>query len=375
MSNRDQELKSFLSDSGWGDADRAALAEDASSRRYERLTSSRGSMVLMDAPPDAEAPRCPDGASPEQRVALGYNAIACLAGPDSAPFVAVSDWLFNLGLSAPRIEACDLSKGFLLLEDLGDGLYTQMIDDGADEQLLYQTALDGLIHLHNHDAPKTLPVRGRPDLTMRAYDGLALRAEADLLIEWYWPLVFGQEASASIRQAYGDIWKSLADDMAQDKSVLVLRDYHAQNLLWLPDRENIKRVGLIDFQDAVLGSPAYDLVSLLEDARRDVSESFASSMLEYYIKQRTSADSAFDEQAFRMAYALFGAQRNSKIVGIFARLCERDGKPHYLGYLPRVWRYLESDLAHPALSELKSWFDEYIPPDRRHSVPKHKAQT
>ena len=373
MNDREREIKAFLSEAGWGHAERRALAGDASTRRYERLVADRGSMVLMDAPPDAEAPTCPDGASPQDRMALGYNAIACLAGPDSGPFVAVSDWLHESGLSAPQIVSADLAKGLLLLEDLGDGLYTQMIDGGADEALLYRAALDVLVHLHTQTAPSLLPVRGRADFAIRAYDSLALQAEADLLIDWYWPQVFGQDPDDSARQAYGEIWRGLAEAMARDTTVVVLRDYHAQNLLWLPDRKGVARVGLIDFQDAVLGSPAYDLVSLLEDARRDVSPELADQMLNYYVAQRRAAQSSFDEDAFRSAYALFGAQRNAKIVGIFARLCRRDGKPQYLDYLPRVWRYLESDLAHPSLAELKSWFDQHIPTEVRHSVPKNRT--
>jgi len=374
VNDRQQDIKAFLSRAGWSGADRSPLAGDASTRRYERLIGDQGSIVLMDAPPDAEAPTCPDGATDDDRIALGYNAIARLAGPDSGPFVAVSDWLYQLGLSAPQIVSSDLSKGLLLLEDLGDGLYTQMIDGGADEQLLYRTALDALVHLHSQSVPAALPVRDRADLIMKAYDALALQAEADLLIDWYWPLVFGQDADESVRQDYRQIWRGLAEEMAQDQSVLVLRDYHAQNLLWLPDREGLKRVGLIDFQDAVLGSPAYDLVSLLEDARRDVSPALADQMLDYYIKQRHAADPTFDESIFRAAYALFGAQRNAKIVGIFARLCVRDGKPNYLEYLPRVWRYLESDLNHTVLGTLKTWFDSHISPEVRHSIPKHEVK-
>jgi len=373
VNDREKDIRAFLSDTEWRSAVRSPLAGDASTRRYERLVGDHGSIVLMDAPPDAEAPTCPDGATAKERLALGYNAIACLAGPDSGPFVAVSDWLYALGLSAPQIVAADLSKGLLLLEDLGDGLYTEMINNGADEELLYRAALDALVHLHSQSVPRHLQVRGRAEMALKAYDALALQAEADLLIDWYWPLVFGQDPDETVREEYQQIWHSLTVKMAQDQSVLVLRDYHAQNLLWLPDRTGIKRVGLIDFQDAVLGSPAYDLVSLLEDARRDVPQDLASQMLDYYVRQRLQTDPSFDEEAFRSAYALFGAQRNAKIVGIFARLCVRDGKPNYLDLLPRVWRYLDSDLAHPALISLKSWFDTHLSAQVRHSVPAYRA--
>ena len=372
MSNRDDDIAAFLTAAGWGGAVRAPLAGDASARRYERITSDRGQRVLMDAPCDAEAPACPDGASPQDRRALGYNAVACLAGPESGPFVAISDWLSELGLSAPKIEAVDLARGLLLLEDLGDGLFTNVIDAGGDEHLLYQTALDVLIHLHTHKTPQSLPIRGRADLVLKTYDSLALCAEADLLIEWYWPLIFGQAPKDDVRDSYRNIWRRLADSMAQDTSVLVLRDYHAQNLLWLPEREGVTRVGVIDFQDAVLGSPSYDVVSLLEDARRDVPQPLAAEMLDYYVGKMSAALSDFDARHFRTAYALFGAQRNAKIVGIFARLCVRDGKPHYLDYLPRVWRYLDSDVSHPALSELQAWFDHHIPPNLRYAIPNDK---
>ena len=376
MTEREDAKRSFLKKAGWGDAAVSVLAGDASSRAYDRVVGAQGKAVLMDAPRDAEAPACPADATVEERHRLGYNALACLAGPDSGPFVAIAQWLSGHGLSAPKILAQDLDQGFLLLEDLGDDLFADVMNSHPDRETeLYQAALDVLVRLHTIDTPAALPVAAEGSYTMKPYDAAALSIEVDLLLDWYLPLATGNDVSDDLRASYGAAWQSVLPHMAAEQSVLVLRDYHAQNLLWLPDRDGVARVGLLDFQDGVLGAPAYDVVSLLEDARRDVESHIAHTMVDYYCAQMAAQSTAFDDATFRASYAMLGAQRNAKIVGIFARLYKRDGKPAYLPLLPRVWRYLERDLSHPALAPVRAWMDEHIPLHIRQSVPQAEELT
>ncbi len=365
MTDRENNLQAFLADADWSEARRAPLAGDASTRKYERLEGPRGRAVLMDAPPSAEAPSCPPGATVAERQRLGYNAVARLAGPDSGPFLALSNLLNRAGLSAPKVLAADLDNGFLLLEDLGDDLFARVIGKGADEVELYQAAVDVLAELHQKDIPQSLSVPGRDDYVLGAYDQAALKIEVELLIDWFWPLALGTDPVPAARQSYLDAWQDVWPAMQDDEPVLVLRDYHAENLLWLGQREGPARVGLIDFQDAVLGARAYDLVSLLEDARRDVSRELAEDMITSYCTVAKKNSPSFDTETFRRSYAALGAQRNAKIIGIFARLSRRDGKPSYLNLLPRVWRHFEHDLEAGRFEKLKNWFDQHLPPSVR----------
>lgn len=365
MTDREDKLQAFLADADWSAARRAPLAGDASTRKYERLEGPNGRAVLMDAPPSAEAPACPPGASVNERQKLGYNAIARLAGPDSGPFLALSNLLNRAGLSAPKVLASDLGNGFLLLEDLGDDLFARVIGQGAGEVELYRAAVDVLAALHQLDIPHSLSIPGRDDYVLGTYDQAALTIEVELLIDWFWPLVLGTDPSPAARRRYLDAWEDVWPAMQDDEPVLVLRDYHAENLLWLGERKGPARVGLIDFQDAVLGARAYDLVSLLEDARRDVSRELAEDMIAYYCSAAKTGSPSFDAIGFRRSYAALGAQRNAKIIGIFARLSRRDGKPSYLKLLPRVWRHFEHDLEAGRFEKLKSWFDQHLPPNVR----------
>lgn len=355
MSERQTAMRLFLEASGWGAALVTPLPGDASTRRYARLDLNGRAAMLMDQPQNAEAPTAPPGASAEDRRKLGYNAVARLAGADCGRFVAVADHLKALGFSAPAIIAADARQGFLILEDLGDALFADAVTAGADETELYRAAVDVLAALHRAPAPAALA-----DKPLHAYDDTALIAETDLLTEWYLPLALGRDATAKEISRHRLLWQAALAALPHDP-VLVHRDYHAQNLLWLPQRDGVARVGLIDFQDAVAGSRAYDLVSLLEDARRDVAPELAEAMTRHYI----AAAGIRDEAAFRAEMATISAQRNAKILGIFARLARRDGKPRYLAFIPRVWRYLERDLAHPALAPLKAWYDATIPQNRR----------
>lgn len=361
MSDRNSAMRDFLMASGWGDASVTPLPGDASTRRYARLARGDESHMLMDQPQGAEAPTAPPDASEAERQALGYNAVARLAGADCARFAAVSAYLRQQGLAAPQVLAADHAQGFAVLEDLGDALFADVLAQGGDEKALYQAAVEVLARIHANDAPTQLSA----DKPLFAYDQTALTAEADLLIDWFMPLALGRDASEAEKREHRVLWKAALVEIEGGRRVFVHRDYHAQNLLWLPQRDGVARVGLIDFQDAVAGSPAYDLISLTEDARRDVSPELAEIAIRHYLETMAAQGMPVDEAQFRREMAVMAAQRNAKIVGIFARLYKRDGKPRYLAYLPRVWTYLERDLSHPALADLRQWYDRVIPRDKR----------
>jgi len=358
--DRDDAARAFLKSAGWDGAAVAPLPGDASTRHYARVSLNGHKAMLMDQPQTAEAPTAPANATPEERRALGYNAIARLAGGDCARFVAASNYLRGLGLSAPEIYAADPDSGFVLIEDFGDALYADMLSDGrADERTVYESAADVLAALHAMGAPAVL----HPDKALHAYDETALLAEIDLMTEWYLPYALGRAATPDEIAEHRALWRKALESVSEPSPVFVHRDYHAQNLLWLPERAGTARVGLIDFQDAVAGTRAYDLISLTEDARRDVSPEIAEATTQRYL-----AATGADAEHFRAQMAVMAAQRNAKIAGIFARLYKRDGKPRYLSYLPRVWGHLNRDLEHPALAGLKSWYDKTIPRDRRGQI-------
>jgi N-acetylmuramate 1-kinase len=355
---RTDAMNDFLRAAGWGAAAQEPLAGDASTRRYIRLRRGGQSALLMDQPQDAETPAAPANATPEERRALGYNAVARLAGADCERFIAAAEFLRAKGLSAPAIYAADAAKGFVLIEDFGDTLYADVLARGQDEHALYANAIDALAKLHEGDAPASLP-RGK---TLHAYDETALLAETDLMTEWFLPLALNRKARADEIAEHRALWRGVLKPVLDAPPVFVHRDYHAQNLLWLGGRRGHARVGVIDFQDAVAGARSYDLISLLEDARRDVSPDLAEAMTQRYLSILN-----LDAERHRAEMAVMAAQRNAKIAGIFARLFTRDSKPRYLSYLPRVWRYLGRDLEHPALGTLKAWYDETIPLARRAS--------
>jgi len=324
-----------LAAAGWADAARRPLPGDASFRRYVRLEGPRGRAMLMDAPPPQENVR---------------------------PFLAVARLLHRLGLTAPRILAEDTAAGFLLLEDFGDDTYTRRLAAGAAEAPLYALAVDVLVALNRRfdagHAPELPP-----------YDDERLLAETALLVDWYLPAVTGRATAAALREEYLVLWRTLLPLARGVPDTLVLRDYHVDNLMRLDGRDGIAACGLLDFQDAVLGPLAYDLVSLLEDARRDVPAALAQAMRERFL----AAFPTLDRTAFDRSYAVLGAQRNCKIVGIFTRLCVRDGKPIYLAHIPRVWRLIEQDLRHPALAPLAQWLDRHIPAAARRIPPVRPA--
>lgn len=320
-------IDGFLAAQGWGEAARDPLPGDASFRRYVRLRRSGGTALLMDAPPERE---------------------------DVRPFVSIARLLARLGFSAPAILGEDPANGLLLIEDFGDDTYTRLLKRGRDEAALYRLAVDLLIDLHR----KFLPEDGAG---IPRYDDQRLLAEAALLTDWFLPAAAGKPISADERGDYLALWQSLFAAARAAPETLVLRDYHIDNLMLVAGRRGIASCGVLDFQDAVIGPASYDLVSLLEDARRDIAPDLAKAMYARYLDAFPKSDRA----AFAASYAILGAQRSAKIVGIFTRLCVRDGKPVYLRHIPRVWRLLENDLKHPALGALRAWFDRAVPPPLR----------
>lgn len=358
--DRAEASEAFLAASGWGAARRTPLPGDASTRHYERLTMNGRTAMLMDQPQNAETPHAPHDATPEERRALGYNAVARLAAGDVNRYVAVANYLRKQGLSTPQVYAADPKQGFAIIEDLGDNLYADVLTRGADERALYLAAADVLAKLHENPAPAQLAT----DVPLHAYDETAQMGEIDLVTDWFVPYALGRQATADEVAEHRALWKAVLDK-TRSAPVFVHRDYHAQNLLWLADRRDVARVGLIDFQDAVAGSRAQDLMHLIEDARRDVPADIAAATVAHYMAKTREYRPDFNEDAFRAEMAAISGQRNARIVGIFARLFQRDGKPRYLAFLPRVWGYLANDLEHPALADLRAWYDRTIPRDRR----------
>ncbi|MEY3877215.1 MAG: hypothetical protein RLZZ191_898 [Pseudomonadota bacterium] len=312
-------LDEFLTRHGWNDANISPVAGDASFRRYFRVNSAtRGKAILMDAPPPHEDPQ---------------------------PFLDIAQYLTGHQFRAPEIYGTDLTRGLVLLEDFGDRRMREHLDDHPEyEAEIYRAAIDTIVRL-----------AGTPAAHAQPYDMATYLREVQLLTEWYMPAM-GLSCDAN---AFDQMWVDALAPLASCQNVTVLRDYHAENIMLLDDGEQ----GIIDFQDALVGHPAYDLVSLLQDARRDVRPELEADMLAYYL---TAANPGPD---FDAHYALLGAQRNTKIIGIFTRLWKRDGKERYLSFLPRMWGLLERDLAHPALANVKQWFDTHIPTEVRSLSP------
>jgi tRNA threonylcarbamoyl adenosine modification protein YjeE len=344
-------IRRFLARSGFALAERKHMQGDASSRSYERLTAKGATYILMNSP------RRPDG--PIVRDGKPYSAIAHLA-EDVTSFIAMTQALRELGFSAPAIFASDREHGLLLIEDFGTDIVVAG-DPPAPIEARYETAVDVLAALHRNKLPDMLPVEAGVEYRLPRYDLEALLIEVELLLDWYLPKL-DAKISDNKRDVYLSLWRDALMPTIQGPQVWAMRDYHSPNLMWLPERKGTGRIGLLDFQDAVMGSPAYDVASLLQDARVDVPEMVEISLLSRYTRARLSTEPGFDAPAFVQAYATLAAQRASKILGIFARLEKRDGKPQYLRHLPRVWGYLQRALAHPALAPLQSWYRLHVPP-------------
>ncbi|MGI9374038.1 MAG: tRNA (adenosine(37)-N6)-threonylcarbamoyltransferase complex ATPase subunit type 1 TsaE [Hyphomicrobiales bacterium] len=354
-------IAEFLENAGLAQTGRRFLMGDASARRYESL-SSDPPMILMDSPAQPDGPPIRDGKP--------YSQIAHLAENVTA-FAAVAQGLRDAGLSAPQIYESDLDNGILLIEDFGNDVFGHMITEGQhDMDEPYQMAVKALVEIAEAQLPEGITLPGGELHRVPPFDQGALEIEVELLLDWYWPSAHGAVPSAEQREEYLTIWRKLWPKLKTHPPVWVLRDYHSPNLLWMADREGVNRLGIIDFQDAMLGHPAYDLTSLLQDARIDVPKDRQKKLLADYIDLRTQRSADFDEAAFLTAFHIMGAQRISKILGIFMRLKVRDGKPGYLRHMPRLWWYLEDLLQSPDLSDLKAWYDTYFPPETRERVKK-----
>ena len=331
MTSREALITAFLDGAGWAGAVRETLAADASFRRYDRIRLGNRRAVLMDAPPEHE---------------------------DIVPFIDLARHLRGLGYSAPEPIEADVRTGLLLLEDLGDDTFSRLLAEGADERALYVLAADLLIDLHN---------KPRDQATFEAlprYSDRMLLDEAALLVDWFAPAVLGAPLAKASRASYLAAWHAVLNHARAVPETLVLRDYHVDNLMRVQGRAGIAACGLLDFQDAVAGPVSYDFVSLVEDARRDVPVALAAELRRRYLE----ASPHVDEHAFDRSCAILGAQRHCKVIGIFTRLSVRDGKPSYLDHIPRVWRLLESALAHPALAGVADWLDAHVPSSKR-TVP------
>lgn len=311
----------LLADAGFGAARRVPLARDASFRRYDRVLGGPRPAVLVDAPPPQE---------------------------DTRPFIAIARHIAAIGLSAPAIYAADPEHGLLLLEDFGDATFPACFAAGMDEAALTGVAVDALAALHAAPPPAGLP----------AWDGPAMaRAAAATFLDWWWPAAMGAPAPAAVRAAFAAAMDALLAPLAAGPAGFVHRDYFAANLMWLPDRDGPRRAGIIDFQDAAIGHPAYDLVSLVEDARRDIDPGQRAAMIARYLALRPELDA----EAFRAAMAICAAQRHLRVAALWVRLARRDGKPGYLAHGPRVWGLLAGALRHPAAAPLARFLDAHVP--------------
>jgi tRNA threonylcarbamoyl adenosine modification protein YjeE len=348
-----QALREFLETSGFMASTRRRMSGDASTRSYARLIRDEGVVVLMNSP------RRPDGAAIYN--GKSYSAAVHLA-EDVRPFVAIDEGLRAAGFSAPAIHHSDLDHGFLISEDFG----SEGVIEGDPPRPIperYEAATDLLAALHGKTLPETLPLAGQASYAIPVFDTEALLIEIGLMPEWYLP-DRGAALAGETLSEFVTMWRELLRKPLAAPRTWVLRDFHSPNLIWLADRSGIARVGVIDFQDTVLGPQSYDVVSLLQDARIDVPESLELALLSRYIKARRASDAGFDPADFAELYAIMSAQRNTRLLGTFARLNRRDGKPQYLRHQPRIWTYLSRSLAHPALSRLRDWYLANVPPPR-----------
>jgi N-acetylmuramate 1-kinase len=344
------QIRAFLDQSGVGAAARQRMQGDASTRIFERLALDGERMILMNAP------RRPDG--PPVRDGKPYSAIAHLA-EDITPYVAMARGLRDRNLSAPEILHADLAHGLLIMEDLGE---VRVVEGEPPEPVAacYEAAVDVLISLHRRKLPETLSIAPHLAYRLPRYDIDAFLIEAELLLDWYLPS-HDAPPSEEAREYFAVLWRKALEPALAAPPTWVLRDYHSPNLLWLDDREDVARIGVLDFQDALIGPGAYDVASLLQDARVDVPETLEVALLSRYVRARLKDDHHFDTAGFTALYATLAAQRATKILGIFARLDRRDGKPQYLRHMPRLWDYLQRALAHPALATLADWYSANVP--------------
>jgi N-acetylmuramate 1-kinase len=358
------ELMAFLArQECWQGARIAYLQGDASTRSYARLFAADGTAILMDAP------IVPDG--PPIRAGKSYSRIARLAENMVRPFAAIGAALKDAGLSTPAVEAFDLDRGILLIEDLGDRLFTSEVAAGTSQSLLWRAAVDALVRLRTLPRPCSLPLPDGSLYALPRRDQAAFEIEIELLLDWYWPALKGAPPSPQERTEFKALWSPVIARLLALPAGWFLRDYHSPNLMWLPERQGLARVGILDFQDALAEHFAFDLVSLLQDARTSVPPELESELFNHYCAEAVAHEPTFDRAAFAAAYADFGVQRNTRLLGLWLRLLKRDGKPQYVQNIPRTWGYLERNLRTPALGDLAAWYDRHFPPQlRTYTLPR-----
>ena len=363
MSSEREVVKAdFLAAHGLAAARRQRLPGDASTRVYERLSLPRGgTLIFMDQPPQAETLPCPPNATPAERRALGYNAMARLAAGRVEAFVACAGYLRSLDLAAPEIIAADAAVGLAVLEDLGDDLYATLIAAGDDETPLYDAAVDGLVRLHAKAPPARLQSDGA-EWPLLTYDSLALQTGGEMFLEWWPKYADIRPFSQTTVDDWEGFWAPIRARGEARANVFCHRDYHAENLIWLPDRSGPARVGMLDFQDALRAHPVWDFSMLLHDGRRDVSADREAAALARYFAARPE----IDREAFLADYHALGALNVLRILFIFARQVAGFGRPKYRAFTPRMWRYLDRCLAgSPELDPLRAWLDRNVPPEKR----------
>jgi len=353
--DRSEALTRLLEQTGFAQAERVPLAGDASTRSYERLRAGDRRAVLMNAPPK-EDPPCPPGATVAERRTMGWNAVARLAASRVEAFGAVANYLKSIGLAAPEIYGMDSAAGYAVLEDLGDDLYANVIGKSADEIPLYEAAAELLAHVHAAQAPPKLVAPDGAVWPLLEYDALALEVNADLFVEW-----LPKAENIRIDDAARARWEKVRDGLIVKAlgfpRAFTIRDYHAENLLWLPNRQGLQRVGLLDFQDAVRGWRAWDFSMLLHDARRDVSPAAHEAAVRKYLDLTGMSDAEFQREL-----SVLGTINIMRILGIFSRLTARDGKMRYREFMPRMWGHLRRTLQNPALADARAFVEEVARP-------------
>jgi N-acetylmuramate 1-kinase len=342
---RSRAVRAFLDRSGWATAKRRHLQGDASTRAYERIRKAGQTSILMDWPSAGAAPVL------DRRVVF--------RAADVRAFIAVDDALRGLGLSAPEIYAADIANGLLLLEDLG---HEGVLENGAPAPDRYRLVVDVLAMLHGSRRPAELPLPGGETHRLPRYTAEAFTVEVDMFLDWYFPQATGAAPPQEVGDDFRSIWRDAIARLERTESGWVLLDVHSPNLLWLAEREGLARIGLLDFQDMMIGPTAYDVASLCQDARVTVTAELEAELLGRYIARRRAADRRFDADAFTEAYAILAAQRATKILGVFARLADHARKRNYLQHIPRLREYLQRSLAHPALNRYALWYREHLLP-------------
>jgi N-acetylmuramate 1-kinase len=348
---RNVEIEEFLRTQKIVPATRKFLEGDASSRRYETVTDETGTHVLMDMPERSDHAIAKHGKS--------YSALVHLADNINA-VIGVNQHLHALGYSAPKILGVDGTKGLAIMERLEGEVHVTMMRRGEDMREPLHNAVDVLADMATKQWPRTVPGAHGKSHDVPDYDIEAQIFEVELMPTWYWPYLFNSDAPQPVKDSFDSVWRELLPQVPTDNPVWMMRDYHSVNIIWMPQREGLRRTGLIDTQDAMMAHPAYDLVSLLQDARVDVDEKLQDTLFDYYVSLRQKQGD-FDEREFRQSYAIMGAQRNTRLLGTFTRLSKRDGKHQYLQHRPRVARYLVKNLHHPALTLLRRWYEINLP--------------